>query len=105
MTFTVPFPELAETATIAFTWDDLVTLEGEFGAGWYNKILDALDQYQPSVIGRLLEIGVDGGDSAEALSRLDTKTITTKIGDALMLRLRGQTIAELQAQRAKEKDQ
>ena len=103
---TVMLPEVTATASITFTFERLERLEEYFeGAGWYGIIMDAMEPPRPSIIRKVLEIGLDNAEADLVLKHLNVSQVTRKVGDALFLALRGKTLTELEVEQVQAKAQ
>ena len=100
---TIMLPEVTATASVTFTFERLERLEEYFGAGWYGTIMDGMEPPRPSIIRKVLEIGLDNADADLVLKHLNVSQVTRKVGDALFLALRGKTLTELEVEQAQAK--
>lgn len=98
---TVKLDEVTATASITYSFERLERLEEYFGPGWYGTIMDGMEPPRPSVIRKVLEIGLDGAEVDQVLKYLTVSQVTRKVGDALFLALRGKTLGELEVEQAR----
>lgn len=94
--FAVPVPEAGENAIATFNVAGLRKLQEKFGEGYAPKILTAFDGGNIEAIAEVAEIAIQGGSATDAMERLSVSDLTARLADALMLRLRGKTVAELE---------
>jgi hypothetical protein len=84
----VPIPEI-EGANVSFSFSDAEKLCASYGPSWVLRIFGALDQTEPQMIRKLLEIGVSGCTVDHAVSVLPLDRLAETIATALILRIRG----------------
>lgn len=93
--FAVPFPEAGEHAILTYEFSDLKALQEALGDEYVRDIYRGLDASRIPVIETCMRIGIKGGDFEAAMRNVAVSELTGRIGDALMLRLRGKTVAEM----------
>jgi hypothetical protein len=105
--FAVPIPEAAAGAVLDFSMGDLMKLQAELAgddasmrANWIALVVLGLDSYSPETITACLRIGLKGADPQYAPFGLPLAALAERVADAIMLRVKGQTIAEMRAESA-----
>lgn len=95
--FAVPFPEAGDLAILTFDFSDLKRLQEELGDEYVQVVFRGLDASRIPVIETAMKIGIKGGDYEAAMRNVAVSELTGRIADALMLRLKGKTVAEWDA--------
>lgn len=98
----IPFPEAGEGAIIAFSFEDLETLEAHFGASYWAAMMTALDESSIPAIRKIGETGTKGGDFAAAMKTLPIAEVCMRLLDGLLLIMHGRTAEEHRAHLAHE---
>lgn len=93
--FAVPLPEAGEHAILTYDIADLKALQEALGEDYVVAIFRGLDASRIPIIETCMRVGVKGGDPDVAMRNVAVSDLTGRIGDALMLRLRGKTVAEV----------
>ncbi|AWN47637.1 hypothetical protein DK419_16045 [Methylobacterium terrae] len=79
----VPFDMLAPDHVIRFKTADLVLIEAEFGKDWRKKIELALNDLEPQVLRRLVEIGAKGPGGFVPPTGVDLDDLPFALADAI----------------------
>jgi hypothetical protein len=102
--FNVAIPEAGPGAIITFSHRDLRELNEELKTeGITYAIADtiaALDALDLEMIERLARLGIKGGDRKRAEETLPIEDLATRLIDGLLLRYKGKTLAEINAEKA-----
>lgn len=89
MDFSVKLPAAGENAIIEFGFDELLKLETEFGEDYLARVVVALDKRTPSVISKVILIGLKGGDPEAALRKMSLEDLAGALADGIWLRVKG----------------
>ena len=95
--FAVPVPEAGANAIATFNITGLRKLKEKFGDDYAMTLLRAFDLADVDAIEFVAGIAIVGGPSHVAMEALSVADLTGRLADALMLRLKGMTVAELEA--------
>lgn len=95
--FAIPFPEAGENAILTYDFNDLKALQDALGEEYVRDVYRGLDASRIPIIETAMRIGIKGGDYEAAMRNVAVSDLTGRIADALTLRLRGKTVADLEA--------
>lgn len=94
--FAVPFPQAGEGVELRMTPDGLQRLEDAYGPDYFRLVLNGLAGARVSVIRKCLEVAAPDVDIEKVFEHPLDETADV-IGDAMMMIVKGKTVAELEA--------
>lgn len=91
----IALPEVRESALVVFRFAQLERLEEELGPRFHAAVLEGLDALRPPIIRKLLDVGLVGASTDEALAALPLRELATRLFDAYARMIWGKTGAEV----------